>query len=185
MRRRQHFHPRRSLPFLFLLLIMLPPAKAIAAFTFSVSDRQIETALLLYFPLSHYTAAARLHLTEPQVRLKNNAHSLQLTIPVIARLPGQGRHRGQLRIHIGLHYKASSGELFLARPKIQTFVMNDISAEHYNAFRASLTDVLAKTLPLVRIHQVKESDLNHTLAKSEMKSMTIEEGTVKIVIGFH
>ncbi len=177
-------HQRRIAHILYLCLALLLPGKALAFFAFSVSNTQIENALLLFFPLHNYTTGAKQTLAEPVVYLKKNADRLQLVIPVIVSIPGEERRRGQLGIDIGLHYKASTGELFLGTPRIKTFTMNNISAERYNAFRANFADVLAKTLPLVRIYQVKESNLNHSLAKSEIKSMMIEEGVVKIVIGF-
>lgn len=171
---------------IFLLcLTLLLPMKAFAFFNFSVTNHQIENALFLYFPLSNYSTAAKLSLNEPTVILKKTAHALQLNIPVTARIPGIGRKKGLLIIDINLHYKAVSGELFLGTPHIRSFEMSDISAEHYNTFRASLADMLAKTLPLVRIFQVRESDLNHTLEKSMMKTVTIDDGALEIVIGFN
>jgi len=138
----------------------------------------------MYFPLREYSAAARLTLSEPVVILRQGADKLQLDIPVVASIPGEGRKRGQVVVDVGLHYKPSTGELFLGDPKIRDFDMKDIADETRKIFRASLSDILIKTLPLVRIHRVREQDLNHSLSMSEMKSMHVEDGRVRVSIGF-
>jgi len=169
---------------LFICLALLFPAKVFAAYSFTVDSARIHSALLMYFPLREYSAAARLTLSEPVVILRQGADKLQLDIPVVASIPGEGRKRGQVVVDVGLHYKPSTGELFLGDPKIRDFDMKDIADETRKIFRASLSDILIKTLPLVRIHRVREQDLNHSLSMSEMKSMHVEDGRVRVSIGF-
>ncbi len=169
---------------LFIGLALLLPARAFAAYSFTIDSARIESALLMYFPLREYSAAARLSLIEPAAILRQGADNLQLDIPVVASIPGEGRKRGRVLVGVGLHYKSSTGELFLGIPRIRRFDMADISVEDRQAFHASLSDVLIKTLPLVRIHRVREQDLNHSLSKSEMKSMRVEDGRVRVSIGF-
>jgi len=169
---------------LFICLALLLPAKAFSAYSFSIDSARIQDALLMFFPLREYTAAARLTLIEPTVILRQGADNLQFDIPVVASIPSEGQKRGLMVVDVGLHYKPSTGELFLGTPRIRSFDMQDISAEDRQIFRASLSDVLIKTLPLVRIHQVREQDLNHSLSMSEMKSMHVEDGRVRVSIGF-
>ncbi len=169
---------------LFIGLALLFPAKAFAVYFFTVDSARIQSALLMYFPLHEYRAAARLTLSEPMVILKQGASQLQLDIPVIASIPGEGRRQGQAVADVGLHYKPSTGELFLADPILRAFTMKNISAESRAMFHTSLSDILIKTLPLVRIHRVREQDLNHSLSMSNMKSMHVEDGRVRVSIGF-
>lgn len=178
---------RQKLRFVYLLFISLAllfPAKAFAAYSLTIDSARIQGALLMYFPLREYTAAARLALLEPTVILRQGADNLQLDIPVVSSIPGEGRKRGLVVVDIGLHYKASTGELFLGIPRIRRFDMQGISVEDRQIFRSSLSDILLKTLPLVRIHRVREQDLNHSLSKSEMKSTHVEDGRVRVSIGF-
>ncbi|VAX02269.1 hypothetical protein MNBD_GAMMA20-243 [hydrothermal vent metagenome] len=174
----------RFICLLFICFTWLFPAKAFAAYFFTVDSARIQSALLMYFPLREYRAAARLTLSEPMVILKQDADKLQLDISVLASIPGDGRKRGQVVADVGLHYKPSTGELFLADPKIRGFAMKGITDESRKTFRASLSDILIKTLPLVRIHQVREQDLNHSLSMSNMKSMRVEDGRIRVAIGF-
>ncbi len=174
----------RFICLLFICLALLLPAKVFAAYFFTVDSARIQSALLMYFPLHEYRAAARLTLSEPMVILRQDADKLQLDIPLLASIPGEGRKRGRVVADVGLHYKPSTGELFLANPKIRGFTMKDITDESRKTFRASLSDILIKTLPLVRIHQVREQDINHSLSMSNMKSMRVEDGRIRVVIGF-
>ncbi len=177
-------HKPRFIYPLLICLALLFPAKAFAAYFFTVDSARIQSALLMYFPLREYRAAARLTLSEPMLILRQGAGKLQLDIPVTASIPGKGRKQGQVIADVGLHYKPSTGELFLADPKIRGFTMKDISDESRKMFHASLSDILIKTLPLVRIYRVQEQDLNHSLSMSNMKSMHVEDGRVRVSIGF-
>ncbi len=169
---------------LFICLALLLPARAFAAYSFSIDSARIQGALLMHFPLREYTAAARLSLLEPAVILRQGADNLQLDIPVVASISGVGRKRGQLVVDVGLHYKPASGELFLGIPTIRRFDMAEISPQQRQTFRANLSDIVLKALPLVRIHRVREEDLNHSLAMSEMKAVQIEDGRLRVSIGF-
>lgn len=178
-------HKPRFVYLLFICLaFLLPPAKTFAAYFFMIDGARIQGALLMYFPLSEYSAAARLTLLEPTVVLRQGADNLQLDIPVAASIPGEGRKSGRVVVDVGLNYKSSTGELFLGAPEIRRFDMAAITDGERKTFHASLSDVLIKTLPLVHIHRVREQDLNHTLPKSKMKSMHVEDGRVRVVIGF-
>ncbi len=139
----------------------------------------------MYFPLREYSAAVRLTLAEPTVILKRGADNLQLDIPLVASISGEGQRRGRLVVDIGLHYKASTGELFLGTPRIRDFKMQDISDEYRKVFHDRLADVLQTTLPLVRIYRLHEKDLNHSLSMSKLKSLHIEDGRVRVSIGFN
>ena len=103
---------------------------------------------------------------------------------MIATIPGEGRKRGRIVAAVGLHYKSSTGELFLGIPRLRAFEMDGVSEDRRETLRASVTDVLIKTLPMVRIYRVHEEDLNHSLIKSEIKSMTIEDDFLRVSIGF-
>ena len=174
----------RAIHFALLLLFLLIPAKAFASYSFSVTGNQIQKALFIYFPLNEYAMSTRLTLYDPVVTLKQGASHLQLVISVKASISGEGRRRGRVVVDVGLHYKSSTGELFLGYPKLRSLEMEELTDERRTSLRESLSDVLIKTLPMVRIYRVHEKDLNHTLLKSEITATRIENGVLRVTIGF-
>jgi len=112
----------RRICLLFICLALLLPARAFAAYSFTIDSVRIQGVLQMYFPLREYSAAARLTLIEPQVILRQGADNLQFDIPVVASIPGEGQRRGLVVVDVGLHYKPPTGELFLGAPRIRSFV---------------------------------------------------------------
>jgi len=174
----------RAACLLFAGLCLLLPGSVLASFTFSVPAARIQGALLPFFPLREYAIDARLTLSEPTVLLRQGASELRLDVPLVASISGQGRLRGTATVAVGLHYKSMTGELFLGIPRAWRLEMAGLSEARREAFDLSLGDLLTKTLPLVRIYRVREQDLNHSLAKSEIKAMRIDDGILRVTIGF-
>lgn len=176
--------PLRATHLTFIFVFLLFPATAFATYSFSVTVGQIQNALRLFFPLREYAADARLSLSEPAVSLRAGADDLWMEVPVVVSISGQARLRGRATVDVGLYYRAASGDLFLGNPRLRSFEMDGLTADRREALRASLADVLTNTLTLVRIYRVREQDLNHSLAKSEIKAIKIENDVLRVSIGF-
>ena len=160
------------------------PSLAHAAFVVDLPDTRIQSVLQNYFPINEYAAFARVSMGVPQVRLSKANKDIVLVIPFMAKMMGEGIHKGRVTMLMGLSYKAASGGLFLGLPRIEQFEILGVS-EKIAADLRDIVDVMGKNaLPLVRIYAVKERDLNHSLAKSELKSFVVEEGRLHLEFGF-
>ena len=160
------------------------PAIARSAFVTELSETQIQTALQFHFPVSEYATFARVTLREPKVRLLNNAHNLMLVIAVDANVVGDALRRGHINIAVGLSYKPASGGLYLLSPRLQQFEMQGVSPALVAELKTTIEKMAINFLPLVQIYKLKEKDLNHSLAKSLLKSYTIEQGRLILEFGF-
>lgn len=174
-----------SVTVLFALLFGLLPTTAGPAFVVKLSDTHLHSALQLHFPVREYTPTARLSLHEPQIRLSHGEHNIMLTIPIDANIPGQRQQRGHATVSVGVNYLPPSGELYLREPQIQAFKMPGVEdVQTLQKLRMAIETILRNTLPLVRIYRVTEQQLNHSLVKSTLKSMVIDDGQITVVFGF-
>ncbi|NOX92184.1 MAG: DUF1439 domain-containing protein [Gammaproteobacteria bacterium] len=155
-----------------------------AAFVVDLPETRVQGVLQNYFPINEYAAFVRVSMNEPQVRLSKMNKDIILVIPLVAKVMGEGVHKGRVIMLLGLSYKPAIGGLFLDRPRIEQFEMPGVS-EKIAADLREIVDVMGKNaLPLVRIYTVRERDLNHSLAKSELKSFAIEDGRLQLEFGF-
>ncbi|HHI93162.1 MAG TPA: DUF1439 domain-containing protein [Gammaproteobacteria bacterium] len=165
-------------------LLGLPPL-AHAAFVVDLPDTRIQGVLQNYFPISEYAAFARVSMDVPQVRLSKTNKDIVLVIPIEAKVMGGGVHKGHVTMLLGLSYKPARGGLFFGQPRITQFEIPSVSEKMLAELR-EIVDVMGKNaLPLVRIYTVKERDLNHSLAKSELKSFVIGDGRLQLEFGFN
>jgi len=159
-------------------------SSAHAAFVVDLPDTRIQGVLQNYFPINEYAAFARVSMDVPQVHLSKTNTDIVLIIPIVAKVMGEGIHKGRVIMLMGLNYKPILGGLFLGQPRIEQFEMPGVSEKITMDLR-DIVDVMGKNaLSLVRIYTVKERDLNHSLAKSELKSFVVEDARLHLEFGF-
>lgn len=169
---------------LLSLLFYLVSAPVWATFTTSLSATQVQSVLQMHFPVREYTTGARVSLHDPEVRLTHGAENMTLLIPVEVNIPGEELRHGQATVTVGLSYLAASGELFLRDPRLQRLEIPHVAADLKQELATTVSILLAKALPLVRIYTVREQDLNHSLDKSALKSAIVEDDRLRLEFGF-
>jgi hypothetical protein len=169
---------------IFASVLVAFPVAALSTFVAGLSETQIQAALQSHFPSNEYATFARVTLREPKVRLSQNARKLTLVIVVDANVAGDALRRGYMNIAVGLSYKPASGGVYLSNPRLQQFDMPGASPALVTELEAMVEKMAINILPLVRIYKLKEKDLNHSLAKSQLKSYTVEQGQVTLEFGF-
>lgn len=172
---------RFVLPFLVLLSFA---GVSQAAFVTNLTDIQIQTILQNYFPLREYASIARIELLEPKVQLEKDHEDIVLMIPVEAKITGDVLRQGHVTLLVNVNYQSASGDLFLSNPRLQQFEMPGVDGALLAELREIVVAMGESTLPLVHIYKVKKQDLNHSLAKSELKDFKIEENQLRLEFGF-
>lgn len=155
-----------------------------AAYVTGLSDTQIQNVLENYFPLNEYAAFARVSLYKPKVQLQDGSKGVILIIPVVANVAGGEVRRGHVTVLVNLTYKPLTGGIFFTQPKIQQFEISGVDETMLADLRVIVKSMGENSLPVVRIYAVKERDLNHSLAKSTLKSSVIENGRLRLEFGF-
>jgi hypothetical protein len=174
----------RTILVLFIASIFLFPANAWSAYKTRLSDTHVQSSLVRHFPIREYAAFARVTLHEPQVILSRDSKELLLIIPVDANIPDQSQKKGHARIAVNVSYRPGNGGLYLNNPRVVEFEMPNISKSMAKQLKTKITTICLNSLPLIQIYQLKEKDLNHSLAKSALKSYSVMDGSISLVFGF-
>ena len=169
---------------LFSTGIMLFSFTAWSAYETRLSDTHIQSSLVKHFPIREYAAFARVTLNEPQVILSRDSKEMLLVIPVDANIPEQPKRQGHARVAVKLSYKPGNGGLYLKDPRVIKFDMPNINKSMRKDLKATIATICLNLLPLAQIFKIKESSLNHSLAKSVLKSYSIENEYIGLVFGF-
>ncbi len=174
---------RRGL-IIFGICIFLLPFTAWSAFETRLSDTHIQSALVKHFPIREYASFARVTMHEPQVILSRDSKDMLLVIPIDAKITDQPEKKGHARVAVKVSYKPSNGGLYLSDPRVIKFDMPDVTKNMNKDLKAKISTICLNSLPLVQIFKIKERSLNHSLAKSVLKSYSIEDGFLGLVFGF-
>lgn len=160
------------------------PGIAWSAYYTTLPNTYIDRVLEKYFPQREYTASARVTLHKPEVSLTRGAKEIILMIPIDASIPGQPMHQGHAKTAVTIIYNPANGGVYLSNSKIINFEMPGVSPSLHKSLNSELDTILKNALPLIRIYQLDESDLNHSLAKSKLRSFSIDNDKIKIEFGF-
>ena len=74
--------------------------------------------------------------------------------------------------------------LYLSNPHLIKFNMPNISKQMSKDLKEKVTTICLNSLPLIQIFKIKESALNHSLAKSVLKSYSVNNGFIDFIFGF-
>lgn len=169
---------------IFLFFCALFFAQAQAAFYTEVTEAQMASAMRFHFPAKEYASVARVELDYPQVSLSRDKGAIDITLILYVMMAGQERREGSVSLRADLSYKPASGELYLTAPKLMTMEVAGVKSDLKPALRENVNTVLQNVIPLIRIYRVKETDLNHSLDKSTLKSSLVDDGVLKLEFGF-
>ncbi len=169
---------------LAMLLLFAVSSSSHAAFETSLSTGQIEKVLEQYFPLNEYAAFARMEMHRPQVRLVNGNEKIVLIVPVVANIVGGEKHQGHATISVSLAYKPHIGGVYFSQPELLELAIPGVDGQMQSALKGIIDVMSQNSFPVVKIYTVKERMLNHTLAKSTLKSFRVADDKLHLVIGF-
>lgn len=168
----------------FSACLLMAPMIARAAYFTTLTNTYVDSVLAKYFPQREYTASARVTLHKPEVVLTKGVGKIILMIPIDAKIPDQPLHQGHVKTTVTIVYNPANGGVYLSNPRIIKYEMPDVSSSNNKDLEPELDIILKNALPLIRIYQLNESDVNHSLDKSVMKSFSIGNDSIKVEFGF-
>jgi len=164
--------------------ILFLPAIAWPAIKTKLSDTHIQSTLVKHFPIREYAASARITLHEPQVILSRDSKDLLLIIPVDANIPEQSQKKGHARVAVNVSYRPGNGGLYLTNPRVIEFEMPQVSNKMSKNLKSKIATICLNSLPLIQIFKLEGKALKHSLAKSNLKSYSIKDGSMGLTFGF-
>jgi hypothetical protein len=170
--------------YLVALSLLLVMSQAQASFTTQLTPAQIEADMQSHFPAKEYAAVARVELLYPRVDLSSQESGITIHLTLLAKMAGQKEKEGKVVLHTGLNYKPASGELFLVDPELVDLEMPFVNGDLMEEIKSTVVNMLRNIIPLIRIYRVKESDLNHSLDKSTLKTYSVADDRLNLEFGF-
>lgn len=167
-----------------IALFLAYPVSAWSAFKTRLTSSQIQSAMVVHFPLREYAAFARITIDLPDVQLSKGTKEIVLLMPVDANIPDHPLKQGHAQIGVFIEYNPANGGLYFSDPRIIKFEMPGVSREMFKDLNMTLDHIFKNALSLIQIYKVNETDLNHSLSKSVLKYFDIGDGDMNVEFGF-
>lgn len=147
------------------------------------TSHQLQRKVDGIFPVEERKGLVRARFTQPQILLRPGTDRIGLSLDVQIRLPGGKKMDGSLILGSALQYESSRGEILLADPLIEDVQIDGVP-KRFEDLIHTLSKVVAKRyLAQIPIDRLQADDVEESLAKLVLRSVTVQDGEVVVVLG--
>ncbi len=158
------------------LLIGLLFSLDAAAYTVELSKGELQEYAEAYFPLQQVTPFSKLTYSKPSVVLNPKTNRIGLEVTVRAEMPGMIPVEGRGQIDGKLEYRNETNQFYLHEPKINNIRFANTDYQLTSTIQQMVSNVSQQALPVIFVYELKDQDLREKMAKSVLKSVTVQHG---------
>ncbi len=152
----------------------------VSAYTLELSKAELEHYAQAYFPVTQQTPFSRVRYSSPKVVLDEKTNRIGLEVTVHAEMPGMMAIAGRGQIDGQLEYRQQSHQFYLHDPKLKNVRFANTSYELANSIQQLVNSMSQQTLPMIFVYELTDHDLRQKMAKSVLKSATVQQGKLHL-----
>lgn len=172
--------------FKFLLsCVLLLSAHTAMAFSYKleISESEIQQRVTAMMPIQKSKFLLTVILSDPKVSLIKNTNEVAVSSPIEVMAPAGIKGSGFVKLQGSLSYDAKSGEFFLRNPTIVEFEVNKLPEKYKQQAKLVVQTATENVLAKHPIYKLKDDNLKQKLAKAVLKSVTVKEQKLLVVLG--
>lgn len=166
----------------FILSTIL--SQSIFAFTYTqeITEAEIQQKVAAMMPLERKKSFLTVILSKPKIVLSDGTDHISFYSKVKLKALGGLTGTGSTKIKGSIEYNAKKGEFYLRNPKIVDLKMKDVPSSLMPKIKSIAQSFLSQSLKKRPIYRFKDNDLKQKLAKSVLKSVTIKDKKLQVVL---
>ncbi|MBL1276372.1 MAG: DUF1439 domain-containing protein [Ectothiorhodospiraceae bacterium] len=153
------------------------------SYTVEISEKELQEKISAMMPLEKKKFFMSVVLSNPDVDLMENDNKIGITIDIKVVAPGGMNGAGRAKITGSLSYNKERGELYFKDPKIVKLDIAKVPKSIIPNIKSLAQSVAGKALEKRPVYKLKDDDVKQKLAKSVLKSITVENGKLLVVLG--
>ncbi|MGK0398077.1 MAG: hypothetical protein ACJA0I_000367 [Gammaproteobacteria bacterium] len=169
---------------LLTILLVLNCASALAfSYTLELSESEIQERVDAMMPLEKKKFFVTTVLTNPVIDLIKSTNELGLSTDVAFKAPGNIVGSGRVSFTGMLRYDNDTGAFYFDDLKLVSLNVKKVSPESLSKIKKVLQSVASQFLAKKPVFRFKDNNLKHNLAKSTLKSITVDNENLIIELG--
>jgi hypothetical protein len=170
--------PSRARILLALLLQFLP--LTVFAFSYIVSETQINNVLKLTFPYQTRMGNSQINLTDPQPLFYAATQEMGLTIHISMKEGDQPDITARASLKGGIQFDKKQQQLHLVRPKIENLSWINPPKQDQKHLRDMLEQRIGQELPLIVLLDIKQ--LTNNIFTPTLSDIKVRDNGVEVVL---
>lgn len=159
--------------------------KFLPSFTFEIKAKKLEKRLASIFPIKKRASIFVFKISDPIIVFppeKSSHIGINLTLKVS--IPGLMSAKGRGMIHGEIDYSPEQGAFYLFDPEIQELEIKGLSRTYQSEVKELFRGIIHSSLSEMCVYQFNKKDRKQVIAKMLLKSVRIEDGALKVQLGF-
>jgi hypothetical protein len=175
----------------FVALILLAVVAAGAFFylrpraskTFTFTREDLQQKASKKFPFGQSALIVKVTYSNPVVKLDDESDRIGIGLDAVVKVGDNKLVTGKVAGEWQVRYEASEGALYFDDPTISKFDVNGLSSSTREIVARAAQPLLQGYLRRVPVYKLKKGDLKQELAQSMLKSVTVKNGKLVVVVG--
>lgn len=155
------------------------------SYTFEISAKDLEKRLLTTFPIKKKASIFVFKISDPEVVFPpdKSSHigiSMTLKVSILGLFAAKGRG-----LVLGeIDYSPEQGAFYFFDPEIQELEIKGLRRSHQTEVKELFEGIVQAALSEMCVYQFNTKDRKQAIAKRLLKSVRVEDGRLKIQLGF-
>lgn len=168
-----------------LILISFSSFGNAFAFTYTVelTEDQLQDRISAKMPIERKKLFVTVIFSNPDVILKNDSEKLGFKSNIVALFPAGLKIEGNGYIQGHIKYDSKKGEFFLENPEVISLDVKNATEKNQEDIRKVADLAAKKALNHHPIYKLKDNNFREKFAISVLKSVTVKDGKLILVLG--
>lgn len=166
-----------------LLLLVVTQAALAFSHTIEIPEAELQQKVSAMMPLERKMYFITVTLTEPEVKLLGQTNRIGIASRIEASIPGGIKGSGRVALNGTLSYQSKSGEFYYTDPVITDLQVDGLPKKYLPQVRSITQVLLENALAVHPVYTLSDTNLKQALAKAVLKSITVTDGKLVVVLG--
>jgi len=152
-------------------------------YTHEITEQEIQEKVSALMPVVKKKYFVTITISNPKIDLIKKSDEIGIYADIKANVTGGINGSGQVMIKGSLEYNADKGEFYFKNPKIVSLAIDKVSNNIIPKIQGLAEAALSKVMTVRPVYKFKDDNLKHTLAKSVLKSLKVENEKLLLTLG--
>ena len=135
------------------------------------------------FPLKRKKSLLKVEFSDPAVLLEEGSSRIGIRLSIRCSLAGLTSFSGVMEADGQIEYRPETGRFAIANGRLTNVDLNDVPKKYEETIEAVAAAVATTHLSTFTVYELKQDDFKQSLARLILKSVSVEDGAVVVVVG--
>lgn len=163
-----------------LCLLLISQSSLALSYTMEITEQELQSKIMAMMPIEKDAFFIKVKVLNPKVSLHNTNNQISIASTVKINAITGYKGDGKIKMTGSILYKPEKAAFYFINPVINTIEIENVPQQYMPQIKAITQNLLQNSLSHYPIYTLDENNENQKLAKSYLKSVTVEQQILKL-----